>query len=207
VTIIPRGQSLGSTMQLPEKDQYTQGRRKLLSMLAVFMGGRAAEEIACSDITTGAQNDIQQATRIARSMVCDWGMSDVLGPQAFGANAEVMFLGKEVSRQQEMSEETARKVDGEVGRIIHEAYEKARSILVENRDKLELLTKALLEWETLDGSEVEELFKNGKLDRVKKSDSDGGPTSTAPQAAQSSPSVVPATPPILGTPPPNPSLA
>jgi len=203
VTIIPRGQSLGSTMQLPVKDQYTQSRRKLLSMLAVFMGGRAAEEIACSDITTGAQNDIAQATRIARAMVCEWGMSDTLGPQAFGGNHELMFIGKEVSRQQEMSEDTARKVDNEVSRLIHEAYEQARSILIEKREKLELLTKALVEWETLDGQEVEELFKEGKLNKVKKTD--GGPGSSSPESGPQPAEQKNAT--ILGPSPAKPSLA
>jgi len=202
VTIIPRGQSLGSTMQLPVKDQYTQSRRKLLSMLAVFMGGRAAEEIACSDITTGAQNDIQQATRIARAMVCEWGMSDTLGPQAFGANQDVVFIGKEVARHQEMSEDTARKVDSEVGRLINEAYERARSTLIEKRDRLELLTKALIEWETLDGQEVEELFRDGKIsNRIKK---DSGPTS-GPTATPVQPTTT-EKPTIIG-PSANPSLA
>jgi cell division protease FtsH len=196
VTIIPRGQSLGSTMQLPEKDQYTQSRRKLTSMLAVFMGGRAAEEIACSDITTGAQNDIQQATRIARAMVCEWGMSDTLGQQMFGGNHEVMFLGKEVSRQQEMSEETARKVDAEVSRLIHESYEKARTILVENRDKLELLTKALIEYETLDGEEVLELFRTGKIDRSKK---DGGTSLPPPAVEAPAATVSDNTAPVIGS--------
>jgi cell division protease FtsH len=201
VTIIPRGQSLGSTMQLPVKDQYTQSRRKLLSMLAVFMGGRAAEEIACSDITTGAQNDIQQATRIARAMVCEWGMSDTLGPQAFGANQDVVFIGKEVARHQEMSEETARKVDAEVGRLINEAYERARSTLIEKRDRLELLTNALIEWETLDGQEVEELFRDGKIsNRIKKdSGSASGPTTTQvqPPSAEKSTLIGPSAKPSL----------
>jgi len=204
VTIIPRGQSLGSTMQLPEKDQYTQSRRKLLTMLAVFMGGRAAEEIACKDITTGAQNDIQQATRIARAMVCEWGMSDTLGPQAFGGNHELMFIGKEVSRQQEMSEDTARKVDAEVSRLIHESYEKARSLLIKNRDKLELLTKALIEWETLDAQEVDELLKHGKLlTRVKKVDSDPKSGSAVPETKQDASE----NPPVLGPTSANPSPA
>jgi cell division protease FtsH len=205
VTIIPRGQSLGSTMQLPEKDQYTQSRRKLLSMLSVFMGGRAAEEIACTDITTGAQNDIQQATRIARAMVCEWGMSDSLGPQAFGGNHEVMFLGKEVSRQQEMSEETARKVDAEVNRLITDAYERARSILVENRDKLELLAKALMEYETLDGDEVSTLFRDGKIDRVKKSDSE--PPAATPASPEPAKEPEEKSAPVIGTPavPPSPA--
>ncbi|HMP90879.1 MAG TPA: ATP-dependent zinc metalloprotease FtsH [Kiritimatiellia bacterium] len=203
VTIIPRGQSLGSTMQLPVKDQYTQSRRKLLSMLAVFMGGRAAEEIACSDITTGAQNDIAQATRIARAMVCEWGMSDTLGPQAFGGNHEVMFLGKEVSRQQEMSEETARKVDAEVNRLIHEAYEKARSILIEKRDRLELLTNALMEWETLDGLEVEELFRDGKINKIKKNDGGNGTGNSKSEILPTGEDVGP----IIAPSPAKPSLA
>ncbi|HEY8241686.1 MAG TPA: ATP-dependent zinc metalloprotease FtsH, partial [Kiritimatiellia bacterium] len=107
VTIIPRGQALGATMQLPEKDSYTQGRKKLASMLAGLMGGRAAEELACSDITTGAQSDLKQATRIARLMVCDWGMSPELGPQSYGDREELLFLGREVSRNQDYSEATA----------------------------------------------------------------------------------------------------
>ena len=127
VTIIPRGQALGATMQLPVKDAYTQGRRKLVGMLAGLMGGRAAEEIACSDITTGAQNDLKQATRIARLMVCDWGMSDSLGPQAYGDNQEVLFLGREVSRNQDYSEATAQKIDNEVNRMLREAYDQAKS--------------------------------------------------------------------------------
>ncbi len=203
VTIIPRGQSLGSTMQLPVKDQYTQSRRKLLSMLAVFMGGRAAEEIACSDITTGAQNDIMQATRIARAMVCEWGMSDILGPQAFGANQDVVFIGKEVARQQEMSEETARKVDAEVSRLINESYDKARSILIERRAWLDLLAKALIEWETLDGEEVLALFREGKLNKVKKSDTPSGPDQAPAEPAAAPPQ----TEPLIGPGTTNPSPA
>jgi cell division protease FtsH len=203
VTIIPRGQSLGSTMQLPVKDQYTQSRRKLLSMLAVYMGGRAAEEIACSDITTGAQNDIMQATRIARAMVCEWGMSDTLGPQAFGANQEVMFIGKEVSRQQEMSEDTARKVDAEVSRLITDSYEKARSVLIEKREWLELLAKALIEWETLDGEEVKELFRDGKLTKIK---TDTTPPSPGVSSAENQ-TATPKHDPVMGTGSANPTLA
>ena len=203
VTIIPRGQSLGSTMQLPVKDQYTQSRRKLLSMLAVYMGGRAAEEIACSDITTGAQNDIMQATRIARAMVCEWGMSDTLGPQAFGPNQEVMFIGKEVSRQQEMSEDTARKVDAEVSRLITDSYEKARSVLIEKREWLELLAKALIEWETLDGEEVKELFRDGKLTKIKPDTTP--PSPDAPNAENQS--TVPKHDPVMGTGSAKPTLA
>ncbi len=181
VTIIPRGQALGATMQLPVKDVYTQGRRKLAGMLAGLMGGRAAEEIACSDITTGAQNDLKQATRIARLMVCDWGMSDALGPQAYGDNQEVLFLGREVSRNQDYSEATAQKIDNEVNRMLREAYDQARSILIAKRDRLDVLTKALIERETLDGREVEEIMAHGRiLTEVERGDSDPSPPSAEP---------------------------
>ncbi len=163
VTIIPRGQSLGSTMQLPEKDRYTESRRKLLSMLVGIMGGRAAEEIVFGDITTGAYSDLKQATRIARMMVCEWGMSALLGPQSFGNREETLFLGREVNRNYEYSEETARKIDEEVSRLVSEAYEQALKLLRDHRKELDLLAQTLLERETLEGREVEELVKHGKL--------------------------------------------
>ena len=123
VTIIPRGASLGATMQLPEKDRYTESRRKLIGMLTGLMGGRAAEELVFGDITTGAHSDIRQASHLARLMVCDWGMSQTLGPQTFGEHEELLFLGREVSRSQEFSEETARRIDEEVSRLIRECHD------------------------------------------------------------------------------------
>jgi cell division protease FtsH len=113
VTIIPRGQALGATMQLPEKDRYTESRSKLLKMITGLMGGRVAEELVFGDVTTGAQMDFRQATHIARMMVCEWGMS-AMGPQSFGEREELLFLGREVSRSQSHSEETARRIDAEV---------------------------------------------------------------------------------------------
>ncbi len=163
VTIIPRGQSLGSTMQLPEKDRYTESRRKLLSMLTGIMGGRAAEEIVFGDITTGAYSDLKQATRIARMMVCEWGMSPLLGPQTFGNREETLFLGREVNRNYEFSEETSRKIDQEVSRLVTEAYDRALKILKEHRSQLDMVAEMLLERETLDGTEVEEIVKHGRL--------------------------------------------
>ena len=208
VTIIPRGQALGATMQLPEKDSYTQGRRKLVSMLAGLMGGRVAEEIACQDITTGAQNDLKQATRIARAMVCDWGMSDALGPQSFGEREEVLFLGREVSRNQDYSEATAQKIDQEVNRLLREAHQKAHDILIAKRDRLEILTKSLLERETLDGRDVEEIVKFGRiLSEVERSESDdqkAPPSATTIAPTEPSKSVGAIPPPIVG---PSPSLA
>ena len=163
VTIIPRGAALGATMQLPEKDRYTQGSKRLLAMITGCMGGRVAEELVFDDITTGAQNDFKQATHLARMMVCDWGMSPVMGPQSFSEREELLFLGREVSRSHDISEDTAKKIDGEVSRILRECYDRAKRILVEHREQLELITKILLERETLDGRDVEELIKHGRI--------------------------------------------
>jgi cell division protease FtsH len=210
VTIIPRGQALGATMQLPEKDSYTQGRRKLSSMLAGLMGGRVAEEIACSDITTGAQNDLKQATRIARMMVCDWGMSESMGPQSFGEREELLFLGREVSRHQDYSETTAQKIDAEVNRLLREAHEKAKEILLQKRDRLDLLAKALLERETLDGRDVGEIVTFGRiLTEVERSEADDEAGPSAPPAKAEAAPAQPApnrVSPIVG-PSASPSLA
>ncbi len=164
VTIMPRGVAyLGATMSLPEKDSYTQSRTKLLGSLAGLMGGRSAEEIVFGDITTGAAQDIKHATEIARLMVCNWGMSDALGPQRFGDNQEVMFLGREVTRNQNVSEETARRIDAEVGRLLRESHARARKVLEERRDTLEQIARRLLERETIDGRDVVELVSHGRV--------------------------------------------
>ena len=163
VTIIPRGAALGATMQLPEKDRYTENKRKLLSMLVNFMGGRAAEEVVFSDITTGAQNDLKQATQIARMMVCEWGMSPLLGPQAFGNREEHLFLGREISRNNEYSEETAQRIDSEVSRLLKDAHAEAKNLLETHRDRLDVIAELLLERETLDGLEVEEIVQHGRI--------------------------------------------
>ncbi len=163
VTIIPRGMALGATMQLPEKDRYTQTRQSLLDMIAGMMGGRSAEELVFNDITTGAQSDIKQSTHIARMMVCNWGMSDVLGPQSFGKGEELLFLGREVARSQDHSEETSRKIDAEVSRIINEGHERALTVLREHREHLDKLAGILLERETVEGFEVEEILKHGRI--------------------------------------------
>ncbi len=164
VTIIPRGSAyLGATMQLPEKDRYTIGRKKLLDQLTTYMGGRIAEEMIFGDITSGAYGDIKGATRLARKMVCEWGMSDRLGFIEYGEKDEMAFLGRELSRSRDFSETTALAIDQEVRRITDENYQRAAKILHENRDKLIVLAKALLEYETLDGSHVEEIMKHGQL--------------------------------------------
>jgi cell division protease FtsH len=164
ITIIPRGTAyLGATMQLPEKDRYMETRTKLCGILATLMGGRVAEELVFGDITSGARGDLKQATRLARLMVCDWGMSRDLGPQTFGAHEELMFLGREVSRSQDFSEDTARRIDAEVNRLLRESHDRAKAILQEYRGRLDLVAKLLLEKETLDGREFEELVRHGRI--------------------------------------------
>src|SRR5882672_7040917 len=152
VTIIPRGQSLGSTMSLPKDDVFNRRRKEMLDMIAVTMAGRIAEEIVSGDISTGAAGDIQQATNLARAMVCHWGMSDRLGMVQYGENNEYIFLGREMIRSKDYSEVTAQEIDAEVKRIIDEQYRIAKDIIDNNRDKLEVLAAKLLEYETLDGN-------------------------------------------------------
>ena len=161
ITIIPRGMALGLTAFLPQKDKVSVTRRHLLSDLAIAMGGRVAEELFLDDVSTGARQDLQQATRLAHSMVCDWGLSEALGPRTYGKNEELVFLGHEVNRTQDYSEETARKIDEEVSRLLREAHEKARSLIGSHREEMETLVAALLEKETVDGEEAAAIVKSG----------------------------------------------
>jgi cell division protease FtsH len=163
VTIIPRGRALGATMYLPEKDRYTQSQKNIEARLVSIMGGRAAEELIFEDVTTGAHNDIEVATAMARAMVCEYGMSDVLGPQNLGNRSEPVFLGKGMSGTQEYSEDTARKIDTEVQRILTEAYDDCMNILKDNKDKLIALSEILIEREVLDFEQVDAILKTGKL--------------------------------------------
>ena len=147
-------------MQLPEKDELSQTREQLHAQLAIAMGGRVAEEIIFGEdkVTTGAASDIEQATKRARAMVMRAGLSKELGPVAYGENEEEVFLGRSVARQQNMSEETARKVDSEIRKIVDKGYERARKVLTEKIDDLHKLAKALLTYETLSGEEIENLI-------------------------------------------------
>jgi len=163
VTIIPRGQALGATMSLPERDVLNRTKKELLDQLVVLMGGRIAEQMFTGDLSTGARMDIKMASEIARKMVCAYGMSDAFGFQSFGDNQETLFLGREVARHQAYSEATARKIDEEVDRLVSEAYARASQMLAENRKRLELLVEHLLEAETMDGRDVEELIKEGRI--------------------------------------------
>ena len=162
VTIIPRGMALGVTMQLPIDDKHTYTKEFLEAQLAVLMGGRAAEEIFLNHITTGAGNDIERATEIARQMVCEWGMS-VLGPLTFGKKEEAIFLGREINQHRDYSEDTAIKIDGEVRSIVTTGYSKARNILETKRDTLEHIAQALLDREVLDATELKLLMEGKPL--------------------------------------------
>jgi cell division protease FtsH len=161
VTIIPRGQSLGSTMSLPKTDILNRRRKEMLDMIAVMMAGRIAEEAVSGDVSSGAAGDIQQATNMARAMVMQWGMSDRLGMVQYGDDGEFVFLGREMARAKVYSEFTAQEIDQEVKRIIDEAYKVSKDIITTHRDKLEMIARALLDHETLDGQQVEEIVRAG----------------------------------------------
>lgn len=158
VTIIPRGRALGLTQQLPEDEKHTYPKEYLLSNIAILMGGRAAEEIVLNMQTTGAGNDIEKASDLARKMVCDYGMNEDLGPLAFGKGEEQIFLGREISQHRDYSELTAQKIDDEVRNIVNSAYEKASKLIKDNVDTLHTMAKALLEKETLDGKAIDEIM-------------------------------------------------
>jgi len=154
ISIIARGMALGYTMPLPEEDRYLQRKSKFLDELAGLLAGRAAEEIVFGDITTGAANDLEQATKLARAMVTRYGMSEKLGPMTFGEKQELVFLGKEIGEQREYSEKVAQEIDEEVRKLVQQAYERAKEILRTHRDKLDRLAQALMEKETLEGEEL-----------------------------------------------------
>jgi cell division protease FtsH len=158
VTIIPRGRALGVTMQLPTEDRYSQDRERLLSMISVLFGGRVAEEVFMHQMTTGASNDFERATEIARRMVTQWGMSDELGTMVYGENEGEIFLGRAVTTHKNVSEATMQKVDAEIRRIIDQQYRLARKLIEDNKDKVEAMTKALLEWETIDAEQISDIM-------------------------------------------------
>jgi cell division protease FtsH len=175
VTIIPRGRALGLTMQLPEQDRYAYDRQYLMSRIAVLFGGRIAEELFMNQMTTGASNDFERATAMARDMVTRYGMSD-LGVMVYGENEGEVFLGRSVTQHKNVSEATMQKVDAEIRRIIDQQYALARKLLEENRDKVEAMTKALLEWETIDAEQIDDIM-DGKPPRPPKP-SQGSPRPT-----------------------------
>src|SRR5881398_1764342 len=158
VTIIPRGRALGVTMQLPEQDRYSMDRDRLLSTITVLFGGRIAEEVFMGQMTTGASNDFERATTLARSMVTQWGMSDALGTMVYSENEGEVFLGRQVTQHQNMSEDTLKAVDHEIRKIIDEQYGLAKKLILDNRDKVEAMAKALLELETIDSEQIQDIM-------------------------------------------------
>jgi len=176
VTIIPRGRALGVTMQLPVEDRYSHTRSSLLSTIAVLMGGRIGEEVFMNQMTTGASNDFERATEMARNMVVRWGMSDLMGTRVYGENESEVFLGRDVTTHKNLSNSTAELVDKEIRRIVDEQYSRARQIIEENRDKVEIMAKALLEWETIDADQINDIM-DGKDPRPPADDPGKGTSS------------------------------
>jgi cell division protease FtsH len=197
VTIIPRGRALGVTMQLPVEDRYSMDRDRMLNTIAVLFGGRIAEEVFMKQMTTGASNDFERATSIARDMVTRYGMSDVLGPMVYAENEGEIFLGRSITKTTNMSEETMRKVDSEIRRIIDEQYAVARKIIEDNRVQIEAMTKALLEWETIDAEQIEDIVA-GRPPRTPK-DRGSQPGGGTPPASPT-PDVAPTAPPAPAAP-------
>ncbi len=194
VTIIPRGRALGLTMQLPTEDRYSMDRVQLLQNISVLFGGRIAEEVFMNHMTTGASNDFERATEMARRMVTQWGMSQALGTMVYGENEGEVFLGRSVTTHKSVSEATMQKVDAEIRRIIDEQYALARKILEENRDKVEAMAKALLEWETIDSDQIKDIM-DGLPPRPPKPLITGSATLPPPQGGitpNAAPTVTPA---------------
>ena len=161
VTIIPRGRALGVTMQLPTDDRHNYSKDFLYNNLAILMGGRVAEELVLHAVTTGAGNDLERATDLARKMVCEWGMSEKLGPLTFGRKEEEIFLGREIATKRDFSEQVALEIDHEVRRLVTENYERAKRILTDNMTSLKALAEALLEKEVLDALEIDQILIQG----------------------------------------------
>ncbi|MDX3904316.1 MAG: ATP-dependent zinc metalloprotease FtsH [Pigmentiphaga sp.] len=180
VTIIPRGRALGVTMQLPEGDRYSMDKDRMLNTIAVLFGGRIAEEVFMNQMTTGASNDFERATQIARDMVTRYGMTDTLGPMVYAENEGEVFLGRSITKTTQVSEATMQKVDAEIRRIIDEQYGVARKILEDNRDKVEVMAKALLEWETIDADQINDIIDGRPPRPPKTSDSANTPPNTPP---------------------------
>ena len=190
VTIIPRGRALGLTMQLPSEDRYSMDKNRILDTIAVLFGGRIAEEIFMHQMTTGASNDFERATDMARRMVTQWGMSDALGPMVYGENEQEVFLGRSVTSHKNVSEATMQKVDVEIRRIIDQQYALARGLIEANRDKIEAMAQTLLEWETIDADQINDIMA-GKPPRPPKpappKQSSQPPQDAAPTAPAATP--------------------
>ena len=192
VTIIPRGRALGVTMQLPEQDRYSFDRDYLLQRIAVLFGGRIAEEIFMHQMTTGAGNDFERATAMARDMVTRYGMSDTMGPMVYAENEGEVFLGRSITTQKNVSEATMQKVDQEIKRIIDEQYALARKLIEDNRDKVEAMAQSLLEWETLDTDQIEDVMQGRPPRPPKPSSTPANPTFGPDAGPDAKPAATPA---------------
>jgi cell division protease FtsH len=178
VTIIPRGRALGVTMQLPEGDRYSMDKERMLSTISVLFGGRIAEEVFMNQMTTGASNDFERATGLARDMVTRYGMTDTLGPMVYAENEGEVFLGRSITKTTNISEATMQKVDSEIRRIIDEQYAIARKLIEDNKDKMHAMAKALLEWETIDAEQIDDIM-HGREPRPPRQSGSGGSTPSA----------------------------
>jgi ATP-dependent metalloprotease FtsH len=205
VTIIPRGRALGVTSYVPAEERHSRSKDDLVRRIVMMMGGRAAEELVFNHLTTGAANDLERATSLARRMVCELGMSDNLGPLTFGKKEEMVFLGREIASHKDYSEQTAVLIDQEVRKIAEDGYHEATRLLNANLDKLHLLAGTLLERETIDGGEMDRLLKGEKLDPIARQDDGSAAAPVTPAAVAESPG--PALGGAFGTPPPAPRPA
>jgi cell division protease FtsH len=201
VTIIPRGMALGMTMQLPTEDRLTVSRTHLQNQLAILLAGRAAEEIIFNELTSGAKNDIERATKIARKMVCELGMSDDVGPISLSDDDQTVFLGRDISRRRDLSEETAKKIDHEIRRLIESAYDRAKQILLDKKNHLESISRVLLERETLSGQDLQDLLDGKELPPLKPAaGKDRKPTPPVSDQPEEASSQTPLTPPQMPEP-------
>ena len=200
VTIIPRGMALGLTQQLPVDEKHNYSREFLFDQIAILMGGRIAEDICLGSVTTGAGNDLERATEMARSMVCEWGMSDQMGPLTFGKKEEQIFLGREIAQRSDYSEDTAIKIDQEIKRIVTANYERATEIIRDNRAHLEKMADELLLREVLDGDQVRRIVSGQQLTEPTpvKPTSEPAPivTDDRVRAREQRPAIVPLTKPL-----------
>ena len=193
VTIIPRGRALGVTMSLPERDRYSFDRQYMLSQISMLFGGRIAEEVFMDQMTTGASNDFERATHMARDMVTRYGMSNELGPMVYAENEGEIFLGRSITKTTNVSEATMQKVDQEIRRIIDEQYNLARKLIEDNADKMHAIAKALLEWETIDSDQLDDIIAGRSPRPPKDYTPSSGPGNT-PSSPSALPQPGPATP-------------
>jgi cell division protease FtsH len=183
VSIIPRGRSLGVTAQLPMNEKHNYSESYIKTRLNVLLGGRAAEKLVFNELTTGGGNDIEVATEMARKMVCEWGMSDLVGPLTFGKKDEEIFLGREIATKRDYSESTAMKIDEEVNRIIREAEKEAMKLLKDNENKLHRVAKELLKYETIDGNDLDKIMAGKRLRRRRSKSANGAKDGKAKESA------------------------